>query len=154
MSKVLNAIQFVFKWRYEIPFQPGIPSTPSAQKIVLLWSQRLKRRLYYFKENIFYRMNGFPGQTKKPNHPVEPLFLWENGLWIPTGHYISSTDPPAGGRQGPVMTAERDPPVAGWPWGLLMYKLQNYHGESWELTVYWELPVLNFLYEKSLFAHL
>lgn len=137
------------KFHFSLAYrQPPVPKR-SCSFEVSVWNLRL----YYFKENIFYRMNGFPGQTKKPNHPVEPLFLWENGLWIPTGHYISSTDPPAGGRQDPVMTAERDPPVAGWPWGLLMYKLQSYHGESWELTVYWELPVLNFLYEKSLFAH-
>lgn len=42
MSKVLTAIQLIFfflifKGRYEFPFQPGIQSTSSVQKLVLLF---------------------------------------------------------------------------------------------------------------------
>jgi len=78
MSEVLTAIQSIFKWRQDFPFQPGIQSTSSVQKLVLQ-SQCWKFRLRYFKENLFYRVNGFPGQTRRPCHPVEPCI--SAGKW-------------------------------------------------------------------------
>lgn len=51
-------------------------------------NQCLKFRLHYFKEDIVYRVNGFPGQTRRTHHPVESCI--STGKWTPNTNRAQS----------------------------------------------------------------